>query len=158
MTTGAEAAILGVVQGLTEFLPVSSSGHLVLAQEIMGTQSEDILFELAVHIGTLLPILLVYFSDLWGMAKAPFVERGPLSERPETRLMLLLIVGCIPTAMIGLGFLEFFSSILAKQAGDFSFAAVPAAPFPGLVKRLADVLVVSMRSGLLQTGFPYCEP
>lgn len=111
MTTGAEAAILGVVQGLTEFLPVSSSGHLVLAQEIMGAQSEDILFELAVHIGTLLPILLVYFSDLWSMAKAPFVERGPLSERPGTRLMLLLIVGCIPTAIIGLGFEDFFESL-----------------------------------------------
>ena len=116
MTGSLEAAILGVVQGLTEFLPVSSSGHLVLAQEVMGNQSEDILFELAVHLGTLLPIILVYFSDLWGMAKAPFVERGPLSERPGTRLMVLLIVGCIPTALIGLGLQDFFESLFDSAA------------------------------------------
>ena len=114
MTTGAEAAVLGVVQGLTEFLPVSSSGHLVLAQEALQVNNEDILFELAVHLGTLLPIVLVYFSDLWRMTKAPFTERGALSERPGTRLLLLLIVGCIPTAAIGLGFEDFFESLFSS--------------------------------------------
>jgi len=111
MTSALDATLLGVVQGLTEFLPVSSSGHLVLAQEALKVEHQDITFELAVHLGTLLPIVIVYFSDLWQMTKAPFAERGPLSERPATRLLLLLIIGCIPTAAIGLGFQDFFESL-----------------------------------------------
>ncbi len=130
MTTALDATLLGVVQGVTEFLPVSSSGHLVLAQEALGIEHEDIVFELAVHIGTLVPIFLVYFSDLWKMTKAPFVERGPLKERPATRLLLLLILGCIPTAAIGLGFQDFFESLF-NSAGPLviSFAITGALLF-----------------------------
>jgi undecaprenyl-diphosphatase len=123
MTTALDATLLGVVQGLTEFLPVSSSGHLVLAQEALGIEHNDITFELAVHLGTLVPIFMVYFSDLWQMTKAPFVEKGPLSDRPATRLLLLLILGCIPTAAIGLGFEDFFQSLFSSPGPlVFSFA------------------------------------
>jgi undecaprenyl-diphosphatase len=115
MTSALDATLLGVVQGLTEFLPVSSSGHLVLAQEALGVEHEDISFELAVHLGTLLPIFLVYFSDLKQMAMAPFVEKGTLSERPATRLLLLLILGSIPTALIGLLGKDFFESLFASS-------------------------------------------
>jgi undecaprenyl-diphosphatase len=112
MTTALDATLLGVVQGLTEFLPVSSSGHLVLAQEALGIEHKDITFELAVHLGTLVPIFMVYFSDLWQMTKAPFVEKGPL-----------LILGCIPTAAIGLGFEDFFQSLFNSPGPlVFSFA------------------------------------
>ena len=87
---------------------MSSSGHLVLAQEALQVNNDDILFELAVHLGTLLPIVLVYFSDLWRMTKAPFAERGPLSDRPGTRLLLLLVVGCIPRPSLAWASKTFF--------------------------------------------------
>ena len=55
-----EAALLGLVQGLTEFLPVSSSGHLVIGETLLGYAEEGILFEIAVHVGTLAAILVFY--------------------------------------------------------------------------------------------------
>ena len=58
-----ESIILGVIQGLTEFLPISSSGHLVLAQHFLGIEMEGILFEIILHLGTLLSILIYYHKE-----------------------------------------------------------------------------------------------
>ena len=85
-----ESIVLGLVQGLTEFLPVSSSGHLVLFQQLFGIREGVLLFDIAVHIGTLIPIVLIFRDDFKKM----------LSFR-ENRLTLLLIAGTIPTAIIG---------------------------------------------------------
>ena len=67
-----KAIILGVIQGLTEFLPVSSSGHLVLAAELLNFHEEGVAFEVFVHLGTLLSVLIVFRNDVIKLISAPF--------------------------------------------------------------------------------------
>ena len=69
-----EAIILGVVQGITEFLPVSSSGHLVLLQEIFGIENNVILFDCILHLGTLFAVLTIYRKQILNLLKNPFGE------------------------------------------------------------------------------------
>jgi len=106
------AAALGVVQGLTEFLPVSSSGHLVLFQNLFGFREPEILFDISLHIGTLLAIFVFFFKDLQRISSALFSsstwsgKNTPLWEKlcrtPETRFLGLIFVGTVPTVLIGL--------------------------------------------------------
>ncbi len=100
------AAVLGVVQGLTEFLPVSSSGHLILLPELLGWPDQGLAFDAALHAGTLLALLL-YFHRTWlhlatGAARdlTSFPRRRHLG--PESRLVALLLVGTLPAAVTGL--------------------------------------------------------
>jgi undecaprenyl-diphosphatase len=109
-----EAAFLGVVQGLTEFLPVSSSGHLVAFQHLLGLQSPELLFDVVVHGGTLLAVLLVYGKDLWEVVKESLfatleiVRQGNVravwESRPRFRLGAYLLIGTVPAAVAGLLF------------------------------------------------------
>ncbi len=107
-----DAALLGVIQGLTEFLPVSSSGHLVLFQNLFGLTEPEIYFDISVHVGTLAAICVFFYKDLKGIAAALFststwnARKGGFSEsfaqKPEIRLFLLILAGTVPTAFIGL--------------------------------------------------------
>lgn len=97
-----EALTLGLVQGLTEFLPVSSSGHLVLFQRFFGIQEAVLTFDVMAHFGTLLAVIAVFWQDLSTMIR-----------RPLDRLPRLLIAGTIPTAAIGLIFSDFFARLFA---------------------------------------------
>ena len=111
-----EAFILGVIQGLTEFLPVSSSGHLLLFQQWLTIPGDPLLFDLAVHLATLLPVLWVYREDLLGILKAPLRERGTLAERPSTRLALLVGAATVPTGIIGLTFKDTFEAMFHEPS------------------------------------------
>lgn len=110
------ALLLGVLQGLTEFLPVSSSGHLVLFQQWLHVPGDEVLFDLVVHLGTLAPVIWVYRDDLLRMLAAPLRERGELTQRPGTRLMLLIILASVPTAAIGLAFEDVFERLFDTPA------------------------------------------
>lgn len=88
-----EAVILGVVQGITEFLPVSSSGHLVLTQKILGVSEPTLLFDTMLHLGTLVAVFIVLRKDIWALLKKPF-----------QRLTWLLIAATVPTVIIALLF------------------------------------------------------
>jgi undecaprenyl-diphosphatase len=88
-----EAILLGFVQGLTEFLPVSSSGHLVLLQKILGINEPTLLFDTMLHIGTLIAVFIVLWSDVWKLLKKPF-----------QKMTLLLIIATIPTVIAALLF------------------------------------------------------
>lgn len=109
-----EAVLLGVIQGLTEFLPVSSSGHLVLFQHLFGLVEPELLFDICVHVGTLAAVLMVFYRDILEMfktlARLPGLRRkaggvGTLfSDHPECRLMVMIVIGCIPTAVLGVLF------------------------------------------------------
>lgn len=100
--------LLGLLQGLTEFLPVSSSGHLVLAQSLIpGFSQPGVLFDVTLHIGTLVAVCLYFWRDLWAMLLSLFSSDH--SEAAEFRhLLWLLIVGSAPTAAIGLLFRKQF--------------------------------------------------
>lgn len=90
-----EAAVSGVVQGLTEFLPVSSSGHLVLLSKIFGENENALLFDVALHAGTLLALVIFFHKDLWSLARALFVK----SEL--TRAAWLLGLATLPAVVSG---------------------------------------------------------
>ncbi len=102
MNETAAAALLGVVQGLTEFLPVSSSGHLVLFQEHLPVSGDMVAFDLVLHLGTLVPVFIVYRADLLGIIKDLLPAETPLWSRPGVRLLSMVVLGSIPTAFIGL--------------------------------------------------------
>ena len=91
-----EGIILGIIQGLTEFLPISSSGHLVLVQEILGLELPGNDFEILLHLGTLCSILVVFFKDI----KNIFLT---VSSKETQRFILMIIIGTLPALIIGLG-------------------------------------------------------
>lgn len=106
-----EAVILGVVQGLTEFLPVSSSGHLVLGQHFLGITEPQVLFDVTVHGGTLMAVICVLYREILGAAAgffrlvaAVFQGRGRevLGSDEGARMALMIIVGSFPTGVMGL--------------------------------------------------------
>ena len=116
-----QGIILGIIQGLTEFLPVSSSGHLVLGQIFFGITESQLPFDISVHMGTLLAVLVVYASDIRAILVSVFgfiskaVSLKPmahlLKEDKNLQLAGLILIGSIPTAFIGL-ILKQFEHIL----------------------------------------------
>jgi len=108
------AGILGIVQGLTEFLPVSSSGHLVLFQSRLPVSGDTVAFDLGLHLGTLLPVLWVYRQDLIGVVRDSLQGSGPLLQRRGVRLMALVVLGSIPTAAIGLSLEHVFEAMFSN--------------------------------------------
>lgn len=112
------ALFLGLLQGLTEFLPVSSSGHLVLAQSLMpGFSQPGVLFDVTLHLGTLVAVCLYFWSDLRAMLLSLFSSNH--AEAADTRRLLgLLIVGSIPTAVLGLVFRRQFEAMFNDLHGN----------------------------------------
>lgn len=95
-----QVVVLALVQGLTEFLPISSSGHLVVASSILGWPDQGLPFDVAVHVGTLLAVLVYFWRDVGRMTYGLF---SPLWGRAgeETRLVWNVIVGTIPLVVAG---------------------------------------------------------
>ena len=124
-----QAIILGVIQGLTEFLPVSSSGHLVLFQHLFGLKEAEFFFDISVHLGTLVAVFIFFRKDIYAIIYSVLryckmiFKTGSFSganEDSDLRLALLIITGSIPTAIIGLLFHkiadQLFSSVLIAGA------------------------------------------
>ena len=91
-----QAIILAVVQGLTEFLPVSSSGHLVLAPRLLGWRDQGLAFDVAVHVGTLLGVLVYFRRDLGPLVSGGIRFIGGERGDPYSRLAFNLVVATIP--------------------------------------------------------------
>ena len=109
-----QAVILGIVQGLTEFLPVSSSGHLVLFQKFLGIEEHSLIFDVAVHLGTLASVITVYFRFIRNttVSGVKSISSGTMS--PELKLILFVVAATIPTAVIGLSFKSTFESLFSN--------------------------------------------
>jgi undecaprenyl-diphosphatase len=121
-----QAVILGAIQGLTEFLPVSSSGHLVIFQHIFGFKEPKLIFDISVHLGTLIAVIFFFwkeihaiiisisrFAILYLKKEVPF---GHVYKDVDIKLAVLIVIGTLPTAIIGLLFHriadQLFSSVI----------------------------------------------
>ena len=103
-----QGALLGIVQGLTEPLPISSSAHLILVPWLLGWPEHSLTFDVALHMGTLAALLLFFWRDWWNLAAAWLPGGGA----PERRLGLGLVVGTIPAAIVGLLFEDVIETAL----------------------------------------------
>lgn len=164
-----EAAILGIIQGLTEFLPVSSSGHLVLTGALLALTEPHVLFDVIVHAGTLLATLFFYKDTLKAMT-SELVTLGPkvlsyeliktgFKDFPETRLLFLICLGSVPTAVIGLVFKTELESLFAEPrqaawmllvtAGFLTLTMVQRGLNRDILKmRLTDALLIGLIQGI----------
>ncbi len=122
-----EAIFLGVVQGLTEFLPVSSSGHLLLGQYFLGMDQDrfGLTFDAAIHTGTVLAVISYFWRDLLRMAGA-FLRslRGPNFEERDQRMAYLILVATVPAGVIGLLFKSFFEGPAVRSPWLVAFNLV----------------------------------
>lgn len=90
-----QALILGLIQGLTEFIPVSSSGHLVLLHQAMGITDGGLAFDVALHVGTLLALVIFFYKDIFNLALSLFKKTA------QTRLAWLLALATVPAVIAG---------------------------------------------------------
>ena len=119
-----EAIVLGVLQGITEFLPVSSSGHLVLMQHFLGIKESKVFFEVMLHFGTLGAVIIVYYQLIGSLVQtgvstlfqADFYRqpRLTIANTPDLRLIWFLLLGSIPTGLIALLFKDSLEAIFGK--------------------------------------------
>ncbi len=120
-----EAILLGIIQGLTEFLPVSSTGHLTIAGKIMGLVSTEnpehwTAFIAVIQLGTLLAIIVYFWKDLWGIF-IDFIRDNILKPKKfaiqssNSKMGWLIILGSIPVAIIGLGFKDVIEGAFSKN-------------------------------------------
>ena len=110
-----QAILLGIVQGFTEFLPVSSSGHLVIFQKLLGIEHHDLAFDVAAHVGTVGSVLTVYRRLILRLLKKGFQNLFKFTNPPaESRLIQMVVLSSIPTAIIGLLFKDLFESLFSN--------------------------------------------
>jgi undecaprenyl-diphosphatase len=97
-----EALFLGILQGVTEFLPVSSSGHLILGEEVLGLEVQSLKsFDVVVHLGSLLAIFFYFRKDILGLIKGFFRLITGNTKDEYSRLVMFIIVGTIPAVIVG---------------------------------------------------------
>ena len=140
-----EAIILGMIQGATEFLPISSSGHLVLLPEIFGWGAADLTLIGIVHLGTLVAILIYFWRDLWQILTAVLagIRSRELMGTTDARLGWLIVIGSVPAVAAGLLLQDFFEQV---------FATPQAAAFFLLVTAVLLVIGEKMLSGVKSVG------
>ena len=127
MTVVLEAAILGLLQGLTEFLPISSSAHLIVVPEIMGWQDQFInsnAFDVMLHMGTLLALVVYFWRDLWALfiAWLASIRERAIHGDPNRRLAWLLVIASVPGALLGAAGESFFDTFF-RDPGRIAFIA-----------------------------------
>ncbi len=135
--------ILAVVQGITEWLPISSSGHLVLFQKILGVES-NLDFDIALHFGTLLAVFIYFSKDIVNMMRD--ILSGKFNKK-DGRLGLLILVSTIPAAFIGYFFKDFFENTL-----DNLFILVIGFAITGLF-----LIIISLDFKIKERKFGYFE-
>jgi len=129
--------VLGIVQGVTEFLPVSSSGHLVVVPALFGWKQPSLTFDLVLHLATLVAVVAYFWRELWRLLLGLF-GRGD-DPRAARRLILLLIVGSVPAAVAGLALGSFFED----QFSD---------PFASCVQLLVTAAILLVAEWLIRRG------
>ncbi|HBI15379.1 MAG TPA: hypothetical protein DDY20_07685 [Desulfobulbaceae bacterium] len=126
-----KAVLLGIVQGLTEFLPVSSSGHLVIGARLLNFQEPGIVFEVFLHCGTLFAVILVFKNELLQMARALFAAPAVRAADPELarffRWDINIIVATLPAVVVGLLLINSIDRIFTTVWITYAMLAVTGA-------------------------------
>lgn len=153
--TWIEAISLGILQGATEFLPISSSGHLVITQSLIkGFEQPGILFDVVLHLGTLLSIILYFRRDIYSLLSAFFRDK-----KGERRTLYLIVIATIPTGIIGLSFKNVFELLFHSittvgvaliVTGSFLFMTSRIKnPFKGIAEMNTwDALLIGIAQGI----------
>tara|TARA_R110002096_G_scaffold223000_1_gene411968 strand:- start:27506 stop:28303 length:798 start_codon:yes stop_codon:yes gene_type:complete len=139
--TTLQIVLLAVVQGLTEFLPISSSGHLVLAPYLLDWTDQGLAFDVAVHFGSLVAVCIFFRNDILALLSGGVQLLGGKMQTPESRLALAIGLGTIPAAISGL----LFASWIEVNLRDPSVIVYTLAGY-GLLMAIADRLGKSERN------------
>jgi len=120
--------ILAAVQGITEFLPISSSAHLILVPILMGWQDQGLTIDVAVHVGTLLAVIIYFWSDIWAMLTGILRAIRPQPGRRrsggvEVKLAMMLVVATIPAVLAG-WFINSYASDLLRGIEIIAWATI----------------------------------
>ena len=105
-----EAIIMGLIQGLTEFLPVSSSGHLLIAKSLFGIETENLSFEIVVHAATVLSTIIVFRKEIWSLLQG--VLKFKYNE--QTKYVCMLLVSMLPVFIVGMFFKDEVENIFGS--------------------------------------------
>jgi undecaprenyl-diphosphatase len=137
-----QAAIIGLVQGLTEFLPISSSAHLILVPRFLGWDDpflNSAEFDVMLHLGTLAALLVYFWRDLWRLLRAwlASVAERRISGDPDRRLAWLLLISVLPAAVIGAGLERFFDTVGRERLALVALSLVAGAAILWLAERRA---------------------
>lgn len=107
-----QLVILALIQGITEFLPISSSAHLILPKEILGWPDQGLAFDVAVHVGSLLAVVIYFYGELWLIARDWCLSIAGKGHTENARLGWYLIAATIPAGLCGLVFESFIETHL----------------------------------------------
>lgn len=132
--TGLQIVVLAIVQGLTEFLPISSSGHLVLVPYLAGWPDQGLVFDVAVHFGSLVAVVVYFRRDLLGLIVGGLSLFGSGPRTQDSTLALGVALGTIPAALAGLVFAGWIEENLRS-----ALVVIVALSFWGIVMGLADI-------------------
>lgn len=149
---GIQIVVLAVVQGLTEFLPISSSGHLVLVPYAFGWSDQGLSFDVAVHFGSLVAVLLFFRTDIAALLRGGVEVLGGKVETIESRLALGIALGTVPAAVAGLLFAGWIEDNLRSPyviVVTLAGYAVLMALADRLGRRSRDIADVRIRDALL---------
>ncbi|MEC7815934.1 MAG: undecaprenyl-diphosphate phosphatase [Pseudomonadota bacterium] len=136
-----QALFLGLLQGLTEFLPISSSAHLILTPAFFGWEDQGVGFDLSVHVGTLLAVVLYFRKDVFGIARDGLMSLHQRKVVGQGALAGYLVIGTIPAGLAGLALLDMIDNEL-RGVGIIVFTTLVF----GLLLGLADWLPNRQRS------------
>ena len=146
-----QALILAIIQGLTEFLPVSSSAHLILISKIVGWDDQGLLFDIALHFGTLLAVLIYFKDELYQMIEDPIRNRGKNIMQSD---LMILIIATLPVVIAGGIFNDWIesnlrsSNVIALTSIIFGFLLLASDKFSSGGKNLT--LQIGLFIGLAQ--------
>ena len=155
MTT-VQIVVLAIVQGLTEFLPISSSGHLVLVPYLVEWTDQGLAFDVAVHFGSLIAVVLFFREDIAGLIRGGVQILGGDVKSPQANMALAIALGTIPAATAGL----LFAGWIEQNLRDPSVIVYTLAGY-GVLMALADRFArrqaLSCRCGIPGQGGPLAQ-
>jgi len=129
-------SLLALIQGITEFLPVSSSGHLVIAQRWFGWTKDNVLLDAVLHLGTAVAIIIIYRKDIQALFEGVF-SKDRAQRRPSLKYVALILIATVPAGIAGVAFKRFFERMFlnAEAAGALFFVTAAFLFASGLRKR-----------------------